>query len=341
MNREPFENSEFNQELQAPPKSKNLVTKLLLLIGFLLLCTIGTLLLWIQNLNQAPRDFPVGQIFTIEEGMSVKEITDLLEDVGVVKSKDLLYYSLILFHEPTSLKASGYRFDQPVTTSEVATILTEGDFDTDLISFTHIEGERVTDIANRASLKLKEFNQERFLINALPQEGKLFPETYYIPPSFDDEDLLELMVDTFEVKIAQYDSEIEEHSLNFEEVIILASIIEREANTISSMKAVSSVLQNRLEIDMALQADASIEYILEKPLSELTPEDLEIDSPYNTYLYRGLPPTPIGNPGLDSIEAVLRPNISNYFYYITDDDGTFHFAETYQQHLKNIETYLR
>lgn len=119
-----------------------------------------------------------------------------------------------------------------------------------------------------------------------------------------------------------------------EEILALASIIEREANSPDSMKLVSSVLQNRLEIGMALQADASIEYVLDKPLKELTPEDLKIDSPYNTYLYTGLPPTPIGNPGLDAIMAVLQPAESEYFYYITDEEGSSitqkHTNNTYQ-----------
>ena len=92
---------------------------------------------------------------------------------------------------------------------------------------------------------------------------------------------------------------------------------------------------------MALQADASIEYVLGKPLGELTPEDLEIDTPYNTYLYRGLPPTPIGNPGLAAIRAVLEPTSSDYLFYITDSEGNFYYAETFDEHRANIAKYLR
>jgi UPF0755 protein len=129
--------------------------------------------------------------------------------------------------------------------------------------------------------------------------------------------------------------------LSRDEVIVLASILEREANNERSMKMVSGILQNRIAADMPLQADASIEYVLSKPLKELTPNDLKIDSPYNTYLNKGLPPTPIGNPGLQAIEAVLSPQESQYFFYISDNDGNFHYARTYAEHLKNIDTYLR
>jgi UPF0755 protein len=92
---------------------------------------------------------------------------------------------------------------------------------------------------------------------------------------------------------------------------------------------------------MPLQADASIEYVLNKPLKELTPDDLKIDSPYNTYLNKGLPPTPIGNPGADAINAVIDPTPTDYLFYITGTDGTFYYAETYEEHKRNIARYLK
>jgi UPF0755 protein len=107
------------------------------------------------------------------------------------------------------------------------------------------------------------------------------------------------------------------------------------------MKMVSGILQNRLSIGMALQTDASIEYVLDKPLSELSAEDLDLDTPYNTYMYPGLVPTPIGNPGLLAIDAVLNPTPSDFFYYITGNDGNFYYAETFEEHKQNIYKYLQ
>ena len=190
---------------------------------------------------------------------------------------------------------------------------TQGDFDTNLVRFTHFEGERATILAERADKTLQNFDAEAFLRTAIPLEGKLFPDTYFIPLSFTEEDLLNLMLATFEEKTAPLKDDIQNHNLDLEEIIILASIIEREANTPESKKLVSGVLQNRLETGMPLQADASIEYVLNKPLSELTPEDLEMESSYNTYLNKGLPPTPIGNPGLEAIVSVLEPTESQFF----------------------------
>jgi len=135
--------------------------------------------------------------------------------------------------------------------------------------------------------------------------------------------------------------QIASSSLTEEQVIIMASVIEREANSPESMGYVAGILQNRLAIGMYLQVDASIEYILNKTLAELVPEDLKIDSPYNTYTNPGLPPTPIGNPGMTSILAVLNPTPSNYLFYITGNDGTFYYARTFDEHRVNIARYLR
>ena len=313
-------------------------------IGFALLADILILLglFWyVMELNQPPVNFTENTAVAIEQGDSVKVITDKLEAANVVRSSTLLYFATILLHDTTDIKASSYVFEAPLSTLEVATRLTEGDFDTDLVRFTHFEGERATQIAMRAEEVLTDFSVDRFITLAGPHEGSLYPDTYFVPADYSAEDLLALMMRTFAEEISPLEDQIASHPLSLEEVLVLASIIEREANSELSMRHVSSILQNRLEIGMALQADASIEYVLDKPLSELTPADLEIDSPYNTYLNPGLPPTPIGNPGLTAITAVLNPLETDFFYYITDNEGVFHYAETYNGHLDNIDRYLR
>ena len=107
------------------------------------------------------------------------------------------------------------------------------------------------------------------------------------------------------------------------------------------MKIVAGILENRLKKNMPLQVDASLEYILHKPLSELSAKDLDLDSPYNTYKNKGLPPTAIGNPGLTAIMAVLEPTITDYIFYLTDNQGNFHYAKTFEEHKKNVTTYLK
>jgi UPF0755 protein len=177
-------------------------------------------------------------------------------------------------------------------------------------------------------------------------EGTLFPETYYVPSDFTANDLVALQRITFTEQLQALQPTIASSTLSQADILTLASIVEREANDETSMKMVAGIFRNRLAIGMALQADASIEYVLDTPLNELPPGQLSIelretDSPYNTYLYPGLPPTPIGNPGLQSIDAVLNPTTSEYLYYITGNDGEFYYATTLEEHNQNIARYLR
>jgi UPF0755 protein len=343
MTDEPIRSTPNNQH-ESKRKLSSYICKLLSISAVFVIIisiTLGVLYWYAGLLNEAPDDFPVDKSIIIEKGTDVRAITEILEQEGVVRSNELLYYILVLFYDPTDVKASSYVFENPLSAFAIAERLTQGDFDTDLIRFTHFEGERVTILAKRAEQALPNFDAKAFITNSTPHEGKLFPDTYFIPIEYNDAELLTLMLDTFELKVAEFKDQIQVSDLTLNEILVLASIIEREANTVKSKKAISGVFKNRMNIGMALQADASIEYILDKPLSELTPDDLKIDSPYNTYLYLDLPPTPIGNPGFDAIDAVLNPTESEYYYYITDNDGVFHYSKTYSEHLRNIELYLR
>ena len=121
----------------------------------------------------------------------------------------------------------------------------------------------------------------------------------------------------------------------------MASIIEKEARTMETRQIIAGILWKRLELGMPLQVDVSFKYINGKTTKNLTLADLKIDSPYNSYLYKGLPPTPISNPGLDAIKAAISPTKTDYLYFLSDRKGLMHYAKTYQQHLQNKELYLR
>lgn len=294
-----------------------------------------------QYLQSAPSNFPLNEGFVIEPGTGIKEVAINAKEAGLVKSSWLLYFYLITYLRETPPQASTYIFEHPHTLTQVAEFFAKGDHDSNLLSLTIPEGTSMKDIAKIAAAKLPNFNSELFFQIAVGQEGYLFPETYFIPNTYNEEDLYTLLNNTFSEKVKTLEPALSNHELTLTEIVILASIIEREANSIESMRMVSGILQERLRIGMALQVDASMEYVLEKPLSSLTAEDLKIDSPYNTYLNAGLPPTPIGNPGLDSIKAVLEPTESDYLFYITGDDGNFYYAKTFDEHKRNIERHLR
>ena len=282
---------------------------------------------------------------TIEPGASVWEISQTLKHAGIVRSELTLFLTLRYLEDPTQIKASMYHFKTPQSTRDIAQTLISGEFNNGLHSITFVEGMRAQDYALIAA-NLPNITESEFLELTNNLEGKLFPETYYVPKDITATALIDILQNTYNERIAAYTTQFEANGLSEEDALILASIVEREANTPESMRTVAGIFLNRLSINMALQADASIEYVIDTPLGELAPRQLaselrELDSPYNTYLYPGLPPTPIGNPGENAIRAIADPLKSNYFYYITGDDGEFYYAETYDQHRINIARHLQ
>lgn len=318
-------------------KLVSIISLALLLAMFFM--TLGAGFAW--YITQAPESFPTGELIVIEEGESAREIAATMEAQGVVRSAVALYTILNLFHDPTEIKASTYKFNEPQSAFAVANRLATGEFGIGLIRFVHYEGERNELLANRAALLLEDFNTQEFFALSAGKEGKLFPDTYLIPETYTAAELINLLEATYESRVAPLRDAIANSNYTENEVIIIASLLEREANDRESKRMVAGIIENRLAADMPLQLDASIEYVLDKPLSELTADDLRQDSPYNTYTNPGLPPTPIGNPGLTAIEAVLRPIESNYLFYLTDSAGNFYYARTLSEHNANISQYLR
>lgn len=307
---------------------------------FLFLISVSSYL-FVDFIKKPPADFPINTEIVIPNGATVEEVASLLEEKNLVHSKLVFFVYFSTFSNPLALKASTYYFPEPLNLADLSFQLTQGNYGQGLLRLTHIEGESVEDLAKRTKMLLPNFSEEKFIALAKPYEGRLFPETYMIPKTYNEQELLDLLLKTFTEKTKLLEAEFASSSLSFDEVIILASILEREANSKESKEIVSGILQNRLADNMPLQTDATIEYVLHKSLKELTPEDLKIDSPYNTYLNKGLPPTPIGNPGLESIEAVLKPQKSEYIFYITGKDGNFYYAKNFDEHRKNIAKYLR
>lgn len=173
-------------------------------------------------------------------------------------------------------------------------------------------------------------------------EGFLFPDTYLIPMPATPEVTARIMVDEFRRELPP-DAQARARALGLTvpQVIVVASLVEREAKADDERALMAGVYYNRLRRRMPLQVDASIEYALPSHAAELTRADLAIDSPFNTYLHAGLPPTPIANPGRPSIEAAFHPQSSEYLYYVYKGDGHHAFARTYAEHEANVARYLR
>ncbi len=294
-----------------------------------------SVLIYAVFLFSVPRtSYPI--VVDIPFGSSTADITRLLEEKKVVRSGGILYLWLLAFHDASSIQAGVHTFTRPGSVRDVARMLVSARPQGESYALTFPEGFSIAKYAEIIATANPGLAGD-FTKAAEGKEGYLYPDTYFVPIDYTAQELVMLMQDNFNAKVKS----LEHESLSPYEVLILASIVEREANSEKSMRMVSSVLQNRLQIGMPLQADATLEYVLNKPLTELTEADLKIDSPYNTYSHNRLPPTPIGNPGSQSIDAVLNPEKTDYFYYITGSDGVFHYATTYNEHLSNVAKYLR
>ena len=172
-------------------------------------------------------------------------------------------------------------------------------------------------------------------------EGYLFPETYYLSKLTPEKKIVEKMVNTFKEKVlkSQILKSIKESSLSLHEIITLASLIEKETGLDSERKMISSVFYNRLKKNMRLQTDPTVIYAIEKFDGNIRKRDLKIDSPYNTYRYKGLPPGPISSPGLKSIEAAISPIKSNHLYFVSRQDGSHHFSSNLAEHNQAVKKY--
>lgn len=306
----------------------------LLIIGSILLVGLS---FFVSRYDAADQNFPLDHTVTIAEGMTVRDITDHLEREQVVRSSLYLYILLQLDFDDAYIQAGTYAFTVPLTAHEVASAITQGDFVALPPKVTFPEGFKAAD--------LHEYLPENYatasLEAALPYDGYLFPDTYFIQEGERIDDIVAELRANYETHIAPLRPSIEASGFTEAEIIILASIIEREGKSPESMHMVAGILKHRLAIDMPLQVDATFEYLLGKASHELTTEDLAIDSPYNTYTNRGLPPTPIANPGITAITAAIEAEESSYLYYLTGNDGEFYYAHTFEEHKQNKARYLR
>ncbi|MDR3543335.1 MAG: endolytic transglycosylase MltG [Desulfosporosinus sp.] len=171
-------------------------------------------------------------------------------------------------------------------------------------------------------------------------EGYLFPNTYYIYVNTSPHAVIDLLLQQFAKEITpEVQKQLAVTKLSISQWVTLSSLVEKEAVKESDRPLIASVIMNRLKINQPLQIDATIQFLLSTPKPKLLNKDLQIPSPYNTYLHKGLPPGPIANPGDASLQAALHPAQTNFLYYVAKKDGYHVFAKTYAEHLKNIKLY--
>lgn len=295
--------------------------------------------LYVIFLSRPPEDYPLGIIVTVPEGTSVRGAALLLEQKHAIRSSELL--TLYLRLEGDGIQAGAYLLEEPQGAFKLAKRLVLGEFGLAPAKLTFPEGITVKEMAAICAKGLIGCSSEEFLTKAAGQEGRLFPETYFFLPGTSATRVVEAMRTEFDKRTASLRAQAATLGKSFDDILIMASLLEGEATTTVHRQEVAGILWKRLSINMPLQVDATFQYINGKSSSELTVEDLATDSPYNTYRYRGLPPTPINNPSLDALSAALTPTTSPYLYYLTGSNGVFYYARTYAEHLRNKARYLK
>jgi len=292
-------------------------------------------------LDTSPSSFPTHTPLIIEPGLSLRDMAYLLEEGGYIRSPLLFQGMVQLKKAELSIRSGAYVFDMPYSTISLTTRIIDGSSLQPATRITIPEGATLAEFASLTEAALPHIDGEELIRKVDGEEGVLFPDTYLIPPYFTIDDIVALMRNTFTERLAPLQDAINTSGMTEREIIILASLIEREANDKESMRNVSSVLHNRLRIEMPLQVDAPFFYLEQKTSEDITLDDLQRDIPLNTYRYRGLPPTPIASPGIMAIEAALFPADTEYYYYLTGNDGVFRYARTFDEHRVNKARYLR
>lgn len=315
-----------------------------------------------QPLGQGQQPVP----FVVEAGQNAGAIADALEAGGLVSDKSLFLNYLRYHGLDSELEAGSYEIDPRWTIPDLALGLTQSSGQE--IELRFLEGWRAAEMADYLStLTPARIDPRHFLAivrrqrpfdlrpyaflsglpDTVPLEGYLFPDTYRVPIDADAEHLIDLLLRTFDRRVSlELRNAFVANGLTLHEAVTLASIVERETPLASERPLVAAVFYNRLAQTMRLEADPTVQYAVgyHSPTqswwkSPLTRADLQVDSPYNTYRYEGLPPAPIANPGLASIEAVAFPAVSDDLYFVADCNaaGAHLFSQTYAQHLVNVE----
>lgn len=294
-------------------------------------------------------------VFEVEKGQPAKEIALNMKKNGIIKKTWPFLVGYRIFFSAQSLKAGEYAIAIPDSPKNILQVLSEGSVY--LHSITIPEGLIIQEIAglldSEGFAAKQDFLQdvaETSLISSLDKdapnlEGYLFPETYRFAKGTPSEEIVAAMVFQFTKVFAQeWIERAVELGMSIRDIVTLASLIEKETSLREEKKIISAVFHNRLKIGMKLDCDPTIIYVLKlegRFKDRLRTRDLKYDSPFNTYLYSGLPPGPIANPGRGSLQAALYPTDEKFLYFVSKNDGSHHFSQTFREHQNAVNKYQR
>jgi UPF0755 protein len=300
------------------------------------------IILTIIVIGEPPRDFPQGRFdIHVENGDSISSAAEDLYAQNVISSKTLFKIFAILISKNNGIKAGDYRFNYPQNTLSIAKRMVNGEEGQTKVRVTVPEGTNSYDIAYILLKGIPDFNAPKFIALSKKYEGYLYPDTYYFFENVKVEQVITTMVENFQKQVETIEEDLDSFGRPFKEVLTMASIVEKEStHDEETRRTIAGILWKRIDDGMLLQVDAPF-YYLTKKAGNFTLDDLKIESPYNTYLNKGLPPGPISNPSIDTILDTVRPIKTSYWFYLTGNDGKMRYAPTYEEHLANKNRYLR
>lgn len=324
-------------------KPYSFVSRFIILFTLFVVLAWGGWLWWRDSISAPDKDDLIPVIFVINSGDGVKAIAANLATEKLIRSPTGFYLLVKVLGIERQLQAGEYRLKRSMDARSIALELTHGISDQWV---TIIEGWRSEEVAAKIA---KDFGIPETEFMKVASEGYMFPDTYLIPQDATSGAVANMFLNNFDKKITPAIRETSKKTeLSFNEVIVLASIVEREGSTAQDRPVIAGILLKRLKADWPLQADATLQYTLGYQSDEkswwkkvLFEEDKKIKSPFNTYLNTGLPPKPICNPGLESIQAVINAKDSEYWYYLHDPAGGIHYGKTIEEHNANVAKYLQ
>ncbi len=303
--------------------------------------------------NLQPVDDISETIVEIPSGSNLTQIAETLEDEEIVRNASIFRYYARFTGYNGNLQAGEYMFSGEVSPDDILEKIARGDVVDSSVKFTIPEGLRADQVAERLDNqglgdkdKFMELMDDRekwdyWFLGEVDEnskiflEGYLFPDTYRIEADASEQEVIETMLNQFDENFSNEFRELKEGlKFNIDELMTLASIVEREAVLTEEQEKIAGVFYNRLSSEIYLEACATVEYVLQENKPVLSDEDTEIETPYNTYQNSGLPPGPIASPGLSAIEAALEPAEHDYMFFVARHDGSRShvFSETYQEH---------
>jgi UPF0755 protein len=303
-----------NEELGHPMSKWDKIQKTI----FYLFCVIAFFVFFYISFLSAPADFPVDSTLKIETGMNLRSISSVLKKEHFIKSRFVFESFMLILGGEKHIISANYLFEKKLSIFELARRISRGEHNTAPVVITIPEGFDINKISDAVRIKLENFDKDEFLVKAKDLEGYLFPDTYFFLNNANETDVIKSMTNNFNKKITPLLPEIASSGKSKKDIIIMASIIEGESKGDIDRGVISGILWKRIKIGMPLQVDAAPE----------------------TYKTKGLPKSPIGNPGLAAILASIHPQNSPYLYYLHDSSGNIHYAKTFAEHNKNIKKYL-